>query len=261
MLLAVDVGNTQTVIGVFRGEELCHRWRFATNKSHTGDDLRVKLMALLNGEGISFDQLGGMALASVVPHLTDAWDEVSYSLTKTPALVCTAQTAGELFSTNYPRPSEIGSDRIADAVAARASYGAPVIVVDFGTATNIEVIDEQGSFCGGVIAPGLETAAHALFNQASMLAGIHFVDPETAIGTNTAQALQIGILYGEADRADGLIRRVFDQLGYTAPVIATGGLSVRIAPHSQTITQVDRNLTLLGLRLVFEHNLAATANA
>ncbi|MEY8561729.1 type III pantothenate kinase [Eggerthellaceae bacterium 3-80] len=261
MLLAVDVGNTQTVIGVFEGEELRFRWRFATNKSHTGDDLRVKLTALLQSEHIANEALSGMSLASVVPHLTDAWDEVSWLVTGTHALVCTAQTAGDLFATNYPRPAEIGSDRIADAVAARARYGAPVVVVDFGTATNIEVIDKDGCFCGGVIAPGLETAASALFSHASMLAGIHIEDPKAAIGTNTSQALQIGILYGEADRADGLVRRIYDQLGYEATVVATGGLAVRIAPHSQMITEVDRNLTLLGLRLVFEHNLLSEQNA
>lgn len=257
MLLAVDVGNTQTVVGVFEGEDLRYRWRFATNKSHTGDDLRVKLMSLLDGESIAREALCGMSLASVVPHLTEAWDETALALTGMPALVCSAKTAGDLFATTYLRPAEIGSDRVADAVAARERYGAPVVVVDFGTATNIEVIDQDGCFCGGVIAPGLETAASALFSHASMLAGIHMDDPEAAIGTSTAQALQIGILYGEADRADGLVSRIHEQLGYTTPVIATGGLATRIAPHSKTITQVNRNLTLEGLRLVFEHNSRA----
>ena len=139
-------------------------------------------------------------------------------------------------------------------MAAQALYGTPVVVVDFGTATNIEVVDENGMFAGGIIAPGLETGANALFSHASRLAAIDLVDPRTAIGGSTEQAVQAGIVYGEADRVDGLVRRVFAQLGYEATVVATGGLASRVAPLSSTIDRVDPELTLQGLRMLFENH-------
>lgn len=253
MLLAIDVGNTQTVIGVYDGERLKHMWRIATNKQHTSDELRLKLMPLLASEGIEPGALAGAALASVVPQLTHGWQSAISKLVGSKALVCTAESAGEdLFPTAYANPAEIGADRVADAVAARALYGRPVVVVDFGTATNIEVIDRDGVFAGGVIAPGVETSASALFAHANRLSAIELEDPHTAIGGNTAQAIQAGIVYGEADRVDGLVRRIFDQLGYEAPVVATGGLASRVAPLSQTITHVNKELTLEGLRRIYE---------
>lgn len=253
MLLAIDVGNTQTVIGVYDGEELRHMWRIATNKNHTSDELRLKLMPLLSSEGIGADGLGGAALASVVPQLTHGWRCALRKLVGADPLVCTADSAGEeLFPTAYANPAEIGADRVADAVAARALYGQPVVVVDFGTATNIEVVDRDGAFAGGVIAPGVETSASALFSHANRLSAIELEDPHTAIGGNTAQAIQAGIVYGEADRVDGLVRRIFEQLGYEAPVVATGGLASRVAPLSRTITHVNKELTLEGLRRIYE---------
>ncbi len=253
MLLAIDVGNTQTVIGVYDGEELRHMWRIATNKNHTSDELRLKLMPLLSSEGIGADGLGGAVLASVVPQLTHGWRSALRKLVGADPLVCTADSAGEeLFPTAYANPAEIGADRVADAVAARALYGQPVVVVDFGTATNIEVVDRDGAFAGGVIAPGVETSASALFSHANRLSAIELEDPHTAIGGNTAQAIQAGIVYGEADRVDGLVRRIFEQLGYEAPVVATGGLASRVAPLSRTITHVNKELTLEGLRRIYE---------
>ncbi len=252
MLLAIDVGNTQTVLGIYQGERLAHMWRVATNKAHTGDELRLKLCGLMQAEGLSRDMIRGVALASVVPALTLRWQDASRAEFGREPYVCTASTAGSLFRTNYANPAEIGADRVADAVAAQALYGTPVVVVDFGTATNIEVVDENGMFAGGIIAPGLETGANALFSHASRLAAIDLVDPRTAIGGSTEQAVQAGIVYGEADRVDGLVRRVFAQLGYEATVVATGGLASRVAPLSSTIDRVDPELTLQGLRMLFE---------
>lgn len=252
MLLAIDVGNTQTVIGVYQGRDLRHMWRVATSKQHTSDELRVKLAGLFASEDISSADVGGAALASVVPQLTQAWCAALRRMIGTDALVCSAETAGGLFEADYANPREIGADRVADAVAARELYGAPVVVVDFGTATNIEVVDDRGRFIGGVIAPGVDTSAAALFSRATRLAAIELVDPHTAIGGNTEQAIQAGIVYGEADRVDGLIRRIFAQLGYGAPVVATGGLASRVAELSQTITAINPELTLEGLRLLHE---------
>lgn len=251
MLLAIDVGNTQTVLGVYEGEHLLHMWRVATNKAHTADELRLKVLPLLESEGIGPERVRGSVLASVVPSLTGAWSRALALLFSAEPLLCTAEAARGLFDIAYDNPAEIGADRVADAVAALHRYGAPVVVVDFGTATNLEVIDKDGCFLGGVIAPGLETSAAALFSHATKLAATELVDPHTAIGRNTVQALQAGIVYGEVDRVDGLVNRIFDQLGYRCPVVATGGLSARVGALSKTVTDVDPDLTLEGLRLVF----------
>lgn len=252
MLLTVDVGNTQTVIGIYNDDELRFCWRVATNKQHTADELRVKLMSLLGSVGLTATDINGACLASVVPNLTLAWRDAAREMTGKDPVLCNAEAAAGLFSADYPNPAEIGADRVADAVAARALYGAPVVVVDFGTATNMEIIDEDGNFVGGVIAPGVETSAQALFSRATKLGAIDLIDPKVAIGRNTEQAMQVGIVLGEVDRVDGLVRRIFDQLGYTAPVVATGGLAGRVAPLSATITETNQNLTLEGLRLVFQ---------
>lgn len=252
MLLAIDVGNTQTVLGLYEGERLAHMWRVATNKSHTGDELRLKLRGLLQAASVSAEDVHGVCLASVVPALTLRWQDVSQGEFGREALVCSAAVAGSLFETDYANPAEIGADRVADAIAAREAYGAPVVVVDFGTATNIEVVDREGRFVGGIIAPGVDTSANALFSRASRLAAIDLSDPHTAIGGSTEQAIQAGIVYGEADRVDGLVRRVFAQLGYEAPVVATGGLASRVAPFSSSISRVDPELTLNGLRMLYD---------
>ena len=252
MLLAIDGGNTQTVIGVYRGADLVGMWRVATNKRHTADELRIKLTPLFASAGLSFGEVRGSALASVVPQLTQAWERALRDLTGAETLTCTAQAAAEagLFQADYPSLREIGADRVADAVAAKARYGSPVVVVDFGTATNIEVIDREGRFVGGVIAPGVETSASALFSHATRLSAIELEDPHAAIGKSTEAALQAGIVYGEADRVDGLVRRIFAQLGYEASVVATGGLATCVAEQSATIAHIDPELTLEGLRLM-----------
>lgn len=256
MLLAIDVGNTQTVYGVYEGDELLHMWRTSTNKKETSDELRLKAEPLLASEGIAVGDLDGAVLASVVPSLSLGWRAALVSMMGREPVVCNAETAGSLFETTYGNPSEIGADRIADAVAARALYGAPVVVVDFGTATNLEVVDAEGCFVGGIIAPGLETSAAALFSHATKLPAIELVDPGSAIGRNTVHAMQAGIVYGEADRIDGFVRRVFDELGYAAPVVATGGLAKTMAPLCETVTHVNPELTLDGLRLVYEASTA-----
>lgn len=253
MLLAIDVGNTQTAIGVYNGEELLHMWRLGTVKTHTADELRLKAQSLIEAAEINATDITGAALASVVPVLTIAWEDALLAMFGTKPLVCSAQTAGELFVYDYPNPAEIGADRIADAVAAKHFYGAPVVVVDFGTATNIEVVDAQGRFIGGIIAPGLETSATALFSHATKLAATELIDPHIAIGKSSAEAIQIGIVHGEAARVDGLVTAIFDQLGYTAPVVATGGLAPHVTEASRTITTTNPQLTLEGLRLISEH--------
>lgn len=253
MLLTIDIGNTQTVIGVYDNAKLAYMWRVSTNKTDTADELRLKLLPLLQSEGMTVADIHGSVLASVVPALTTAWKRALVAVVGCEPLPCNAQTAGDLFLADYDYPAEIGADRIADAVAARALYGAPVIVVDFGTATNLEIVDREGKFVGGIIAPGLETSAAALFSHATKLPAIDLVDPGSAIGKNTVHAMQSGIVYGEADRVDGFVRRVFGELGYETPVVATGGLATTMAPICATVTAVNPELTLEGLRLVYEN--------
>jgi len=253
MLLAIDVGNTQTVLGVYEGETLLYMWRVATNKTATSDELRVQTIPLLEADNVSLESIGGSVLASVVPALTEQWGVALFRMFGAKPIVCNAETAGDLFEADYSNPREIGSDRVADAVAARFLYGAPVVTVDFGTATNVEIIDKDGRFIGGIIAPGLQTSAAALFSHATKLPAIDLVDPHSAIGKNTTHAMQSGIVYGEADRVDGLVRRVFAELGYETPVIATGGLALRMAPLCKTVTHTNPELTLEGLRLVYEN--------
>lgn len=252
MLLTVDIGNTHTVAGVYDGARLRCMWRVSTNRLETPDELRAKLIPLLGAEGLAFSDVDAACLASVVPQLTEAWVKAIREGAHVEAVVCTAQTAGSLFKSVYPNPREVGPDRIADAVAAMALYGCPVVVVDFGTATNIEVVDEHGYFVGGIIAPGIQTSAQALFSQATRLSAIELTAPAAPIGTSTETAIQSGIVLGEADRVDGLVRRVFAQLGYTAPVVATGGLAPLVAEHSATITHTNPELTIEGLRLIAE---------
>lgn len=255
MLLAIDVGNTHTVIGIYRDADRVapfHMWRIATNKQDTADDVLARIIPLFSAAGIRVCDIRAAAIASVVPALTQSWTQAVSSGSNAQTYVCTADAAcdANLFSESYPNPREIGADRVADAVAARVLFGSPVVVVDFGTATNIEVISKSGHFIGGIIAPGVKTGADALFSHATRLSAITLASPPEAIGTSTEEAICSGIVLGEADRVDGLVRRIFKQLGYTAPVVATGGLAELIAKHSTEITDVLPELTLEGLRLL-----------
>jgi type III pantothenate kinase len=252
MLLTVDVGNTQTCLGLYDGEEKQASWRMTTIASDTADELVVRLKSLLVMDGLSPSFISDIAISSVVPNLTEQWRRAGERCAIRPPLILSSQVASGIVKIDYPTPGEIGADRIAVAVAAVHLYGAPVMVVDFGTATNIEVIDRDGAFIGGIICPGLATSAEALFRAAAKLASISIEVPDTVIGKSTAHAVRSGLTYGEIDRIDGLVKRVFDELGYTCQVIATGGLSPRVSGLSQTIDIVNDDLTLIGLRLIYD---------
>ncbi len=257
MLLVADVGNTQTHLGVYEDKKLVCSWRLSTRAHDTADELLSSLRALLMGSVIPVS-IDFVAIASVVPSLSGEWVAAARQLCGSEPLLLSYKTAVG-FTCHYETPEEIGADRIADALAAIELYGAPVIVVDFGTATNIEIIDKEGAFVGGIIAPGLLTSANALFTAAARLPRIDIETPPQVIGTSTKTAVQSGLTYGEIDRIDGLVRRVFAELGYESPVIATGGLSRRVLDISSTITDVNDCLTLEGLRLVCERSTAPNA--
>ena len=253
MLLTVDIGNTQTALGLFLADELCAHWAVTTRATDTADEVHQVLAQQLALSGRDLDCIDDVCLASVVPALTNVWQQVAERVTGCKPVVVNPGTKTGL-PMRYGNPAEVGADRVADAVAAIELYGAPVIVVDLGTATNIEVIDKHGAFLGGIIAPGMATGAEALFSHAARIPQIDLAIPEKVIGTNTKEAVHSGLVLGEATRIDGLVERIFDELGYTTPVIATGGLSGYITGLSKTVTAREPRLTLMGLRLIYERN-------
>lgn len=253
MLLTVDIGNSQTAAGLFEGEELRAHWATTTCATDTPDEVQLTLAGQLSLQGYALEDVTDVCIASVVPALTSAWCIVARrACGKEPVVVGPGIKTG--LPMHYDNPAEVGADRVADAVAAIHLVGAPVVVVDLGTATNIEVIDESGAFLGGCIAPGLATGAAALTRNAARLPQVDLVAPKRVVGTNTGDAMHAGIIYGEVGRIDGLVQRIFAELGYEAPVIATGGLSELIAQLSQAITQREPRLTLQGLRLIHDMN-------
>jgi type III pantothenate kinase len=246
-LLAIDVGNTQTVIGLFDGEGLREHWRVATESERTGDEVGLLLRGL-----VDLDSLEGVALSSTVPALLRSYEELA-ERTGVNLLVLGPGTRTGI-PVRYDDPREVGPDRIANAVAARERYGAPCIVVDFGTSTNFDVVSPEGEYAGGVLAPGIEVSMDALSARAARLFTVDFVDPPTVIGKNTAASLQSGLVYGFAGQVDGIVEAIRGELGAEAPTVATGGLADLIVPHARTLEQIDPFLTLEGLRLVWERN-------
>src|SRR4051794_24756549 len=253
MLLAVDVGNTQTVLGLFEGEELVEHWRLATEAERTGDELAALFVNLLELRGRTFEDVSGMSVSSTVPLLVRAYHDLAERHIEAPLLVLGPGTRTGI-PILYDDPREVGPDRIANAVAARERYGAPCIVVDFGTSTNFDAVSAEGEYVGGVLAPGIEISMDALFARAARLTKVDFVEPQTVIGKTTTASLQSGVVYGFAGQVDGIVGRIRDELGVDAQTVATGGLADPVAPHARTIDRVDPLLTLEGLRLVWERN-------
>jgi type III pantothenate kinase len=249
VLLAIDVGNTQTVLGLFEGDRLTEQFRVGTVRSHTGDELAVMLRAF-----VDLEELDGIVLCSSVPPLVREYEQFAERWAETPLLVLGPGVPTGV-PIRYDDPREVGPDRIANAVAARERHGTPCVVVDFGTSTNFDVVNAAGEFAGGVLAPGVEISMDALFARAARLPRVPFEAPATVISQTTTAALQSGLVYGFAGQVDAIVDRIRAELGAEgAPVVATGGLADLIAPHSRTITAVDPELTLHGLRLVWARN-------
>jgi type III pantothenate kinase len=249
MLLAVDVGNTQTVLGMYSAAELVDHWRLATVHTRTGDELGVLLGGLLDP-----DSVDGICLSTTVPSIVREWERLAERWAQAPLLVVGPGVKTGI-PIRYDDPREVGADRIVNAVAARERYGAPAIVVDFGTSTNFDVVSPAGEYVGGVLAPGIEISMEALFARAARLVNVDFAAPATVIGKTTVGGLQSGLVYGFAGQVDGIVGRIREELDAPAArAIATGGLAELVAPHSSTIERVDPFLTLEGLRLVWELN-------
>ena len=253
MLLVIDAGNSNTSLGVFEEEHLVAHWRLTTDRSRTVDEYGVQARNLFDLAKIDFRSIHAIAIASVVPPLNYTLKTMAETYFKVnPLFIDHSSNTG--LTILYEPPSDVGADRIVDAVAAIETYGAPCIVVDFGTATTFDVVDEQSRYIGGLICPGITISSDALFQRAAKLPRVDIRRPPQVIGSSTTAAMQSGLYYGYTGLVDGILRRIIAELGATPVVIATGGLAALIASDSEYISTVDETLTLEGLRLLYQRS-------
>ena len=256
MLLAIDVGNTQTHLGVFRGHELVEHWRVATMREAAADDIAALLSGLLGLRGLRLADVDGAIVSSVVPPLLPEYERLSDRYLDG-ALLVVGPALRTGMAIRMEHPQELGADRLVNAVAAYERYRAACVVVDFGTAINYDVVSEAGEYLGGVLAPGIEISMEALAARAARLLEVGLEPPPEVIGRSTLTALQSGLIYGFAGQVDGIVGRLRAELGVEARSIATGGQAAAIAPFCHELDEVDDELTLTGLRLVWERNAGA----
>jgi len=250
MLLAIDIGNTNTVIGLYDKEKLVNHWRIKTDSQSTADELILTYEGLLQNQ----PEITGISLCSTVPAVLREmrWMLQRYFNNIKTVIIEPGTKTGVPINTDNPK--EVGADRIANSLAVFTRHGGPSVVVDFGTSTNFDVVSKNGEFLGGSLAPGIEISLDALANRAAQLRKVEFVKPRSVIGKNTVEALQSGALYGFAGQVDGIIERIIAEIGPVTAVVATGGLAPLVVEESKTITHHEPDLTLEGLRLVFDKN-------
>lgn len=253
MLLAIDVGNTQTHIGAFEGDSLTEDWRFRTVAGSTADELAEKISGLLALEGIGFDQIDSVVASSVVPPLAPEYTALAERYLDSPCLVVGPGIKTGM-AIQIDNPAEIGADRLVNAIAAYDQVGNVCVGVDFGTGINFDCVSADGSYMGGAIAPGIEISLSALAERAARIPRIDLAEPKSVIGTSSKAAIQAGVLFGFAGLVDGIADRIDEELGGGARFIATGGFAQTIVPYTRSIDEVDEYLTLKGLRIIHERN-------
>jgi type III pantothenate kinase len=253
VLLAIDVGNTQTHLGMFRDGDLVEHWRLANVRDATTDELAMTIANLLELRGLGLEQVDGAIVSAVVPALSTEYERMERYLDGKLLIVSPALRTG--MPIRIDNPHQLGTDRLANAVAAYDRVGGACVVVDFGTSLNYDVVSADGEYLGGIISPGVEISAEALWERAAKLVKVDLEPPDAVVGKNTEAAIRSGVVYGFAGQVDGIVGRVREELGGEATAIATGGHAAAIVPFCEEIDQVDDLLTLTGLRLIYERNV------
>ncbi|SDQ04172.1 pantothenate kinase [Virgibacillus subterraneus] len=255
MLFVLDVGNTNTVLGVFENDKLIHEWRIKTDRYKTEDEFGMLIKSLLEHESISLTDVDGVIISSVVPPIMFALEKMCKKYFKLQPLVLGKESVHTVLDMAYPNPEEIGADRIVNAVGAIQEYGSPLVIIDFGTATTYCYINEDKAYQGGLIAPGIHISMEALYSKASKLPKIEIQAPHNVVGSSTVEAMQSGVFYGYVSQVDGIVNRMKQENKAEPKVIATGGLATLISDASETIDYVDKHLTLKGLYLIYKRNI------
>ncbi len=252
MLFVIDVGNTNIAMGFYDGDTLVSSYRMATEKNRSSDEIGLFFLQIFQNAGIEINRIDGVAISSVVPQIMHALENAVRKYVKVTPFVVTSQLPLGM-KILLDNPAELGADRLVNAIAAYRTYGGPTIIIDFGTATTFCVVNAEGNYLGGAIYPGLKVSMDALVEKTSKLPKVEIVKPEHVIGSNTVKSMQSGIVYGYAGMVDYIVSKMKDELGAPkANVIATGGLSTLIAGEARSITHTSRNLTLIGLKMIYD---------